>query len=204
MKCANCGKEFGSGSNCQNCGIDRVAGLANYSGYNSPEGSNSYDFSSYGEQSSSKTTVCFACSEIIPLGSTFCPVCGKKLLVTCPNCGHEYSSQYPVCSKCGTNRELYLKGQERNKIKIHIERAKHDAQRRTKIARLLGFVLIIIGLVLVSAALNNDMFGLGILLTLPFFGGGIFFMVGAYIGDPYEKEIEQQLNHQDEKDEADS
>ena len=43
MKCANCGKEFGSGTNCQNCGIDRVSGLANYSGYNSPHGSNSYN-----------------------------------------------------------------------------------------------------------------------------------------------------------------
>lgn len=107
MKCANCGKEFGSGTNCQNCGIDRVSGLANYSGYNSPHGSNSYNPSSFGGQTSSKTTVCYACSEIIPLGSTFCPVCGKKLLVTCPNCGHEYSSQYPVCSKCGTNRKEY-------------------------------------------------------------------------------------------------
>ena len=109
MRCANCGKEFGSGKNCQNCGIDRVTGLANYSGYNSSHGSNSYDSSSYGGHTSPNTTVCYACSEIIPLGATFCPVCGKKLLVTCPNCGHEYSSQYPVCSKCGTNRKEYNK-----------------------------------------------------------------------------------------------
>ena len=33
MKCAACGKEFGDGGNCQNCGVDRVTGLANYSGY---------------------------------------------------------------------------------------------------------------------------------------------------------------------------
>lgn len=46
MKCSNCGKEFGSGTNCQNCGIDRVTGLANYSGYDSHAGSNSYDSSS--------------------------------------------------------------------------------------------------------------------------------------------------------------
>ncbi len=109
MKCANCGKEFGSGTNCQNCGIDRVAGLANYSGYDSHAGSNGYDSSSYGGQTSPKTTVCYACNEIIPIGATYCPVCGKKLLVTCPKCGHEYSSQYPVCSKCGTNRKEYNK-----------------------------------------------------------------------------------------------
>ena len=121
MKCANCGKEFGNGVNCQNCGIDRVAGLANYSGYDSHAGSN--DSSSYGGQTSPKTTVCYACSEIIPLGSTFCPVCGKKLLVICPNCGHEYSSQYPVCSKCGTNRKEY---EERKR------REEEERQRREK------------------------------------------------------------------------
>ena len=32
MKCAVCGKEFGDGTNCQNCGVDRVIGLGNYSG----------------------------------------------------------------------------------------------------------------------------------------------------------------------------
>ena len=60
---------------------------------------------------------------IIPLGSTYCPVCGKKLLVTCPKCGHEYSSQYPVCSKCGTNREEY---NERKR------REEEERQRREK------------------------------------------------------------------------
>ena len=61
MKCANCGKEFGNGVNCQNCGIDRVAGLANYSGYDGHASSNGYDSSSYGGQNSSNTTVCYAC-----------------------------------------------------------------------------------------------------------------------------------------------
>ena len=117
MKCANCGKEFGSGTHCQNCGIDRVAGLANYSGYDSHAGSNGYDSSSYGGQTSPKTTVCYACNEIIPIGTTYCPVCGKKLLVTCPKCGHEYSSQYPVCSKCGTNREEYIERRRREEEK---------------------------------------------------------------------------------------
>jgi len=90
MRCSKCGKEFGEGVNCQNCGVDRVTGLANYNGYGSSnyQGANtSYYDSSY--NSSPKTTVCYACSEIIPIGATYCPVCGKKLLVTCPKCGHE-------------------------------------------------------------------------------------------------------------------
>ena len=112
MRCANCGKEFGNGTNCQSCGTDRVSGLANYSGYIGQD-DNGYDSSDYGEQSFPRTTVCYACSEIIPVGSTFCPACGKQLLVECPNCGHEYSSQYPVCSKCGTNREKYIERKRR-------------------------------------------------------------------------------------------
>ena len=123
MRCSKCGKEFGSGTNCQNCGIDRVTGLANYSGYDSHAGSN--DSPSYGGQTSPKTTVCYACNEIIPLGATFCPVCGKKLLVTCPKCGHEYSSQYPVCSKCGTNREEY---NERKRIEEEEKKAWQQSQ----------------------------------------------------------------------------
>lgn len=121
MKCSNCGKEFGTGTHCQHCVVDRVTGLANYNGYNNSGDSSAYNSSNYG--GSPKTTVCYACSEIIPLGSTFCPVCGKKLLVTCPNCGHEYSSQYPVCSKCGTNREEY---NERKR------REEEERQRREK------------------------------------------------------------------------
>ena len=121
MKCSNCGNEFGTGTHCQHCGVDRVTGLANYNGYNNSGDSSGYNSSNFG--GSPKTTVCYACSEIIPLGSTFCPVCGKKLLVTCPNCGHEYSSQYPVCSKCGTNRKEY---NERKR------REEEERQRREK------------------------------------------------------------------------
>ena len=130
MKCANCGKEFGNGVNCQNCGIDRVTGLANYSGYDSHAGTNDYDSSGYGGQTSPKTTVCYACNEIIPIGATYCPVCGKKLIVTCPKCGHEYSSQYPVCSKCGTNREQYNKQLEVERQKRIIEEKEKERQRR--------------------------------------------------------------------------
>lgn len=115
MKCSNCGKEFGTGTHCQHCGVDRVTGLANYNGYNNSGDSSGYNSSNYSE--SSKTTVCYACNEIIPIGATYCPVCGKKLLVTCPKCGHEYSSQYPVCSKCGTNREEYIERRRREEEK---------------------------------------------------------------------------------------
>lgn len=121
MKCSNCGREFGEGTHCQHCGVDRVTGLANYNGYNNSGNSSGYNTPNYG--GSPRTTVCYACSEIIPLGATYCPVCGKKLIVTCPNCGYEYSSQYSVCSKCGTNRKEY---EERKR------REEEERQRREK------------------------------------------------------------------------
>ena len=108
MKCANCGKDFGNGVNCQYCGIDRVSGLANYNGYKNPEGGNSYDSSSHGGYTSSpKTTVCYACSEIIPADAEYCPYCRKKLYETCPKCRKTYSSQFENCPKCGTNKVQY-------------------------------------------------------------------------------------------------
>ena len=33
MRCSKCGKEFGTGTHCQHCGVDRVTGLANYNGF---------------------------------------------------------------------------------------------------------------------------------------------------------------------------
>lgn len=64
------------------------------------------------------------------MGATYCPVCGKKLLVTCPNCGYEYSSQYSVCSECGTNRIEYeeRKRREENKSVQEIK-LKEEASR---------------------------------------------------------------------------
>jgi predicted RNA-binding Zn-ribbon protein involved in translation (DUF1610 family) len=186
MKCSNCGKEFGNGVNCQHCGVDRVAGLANYSGYDGHAGSNSYDSSSYGEQTSPKTTVCYACSEIIPLGATFCPVCGKKLLVTCPKCGHEYSSQYPVCSECGTNREEYNERKRREeekrkaweqspKGKAEIEQKRKEQEKKEEKSMVLsqiifwvgGFVLMFLLDSMIDKNLfNYDLLGLNIRLVL--------------------------------------
>lgn len=114
MKCSICGKEFGDGINCQNCGVDRVTGLANYSGHEPSignyhsQGNYSQSNSSYNEDNTSlKTMVCYACGEIIPINSEYCPHCRKKLYETCPKCGATYSSQFNVCNKCGTDRVQY-------------------------------------------------------------------------------------------------
>ena len=56
---------------------------------------------------------CYKCNNVIPGNSTFCPYCQIKLFVECPKCGTKYSSQYPACNNCGTNREEYLRAQRR-------------------------------------------------------------------------------------------
>ena len=128
MKCSSCGKEFGACTHCQHCGVDRVTGLANYSSYDTSDyhGANTSHYnSSY--NSSPKTMVCYACGEIIPINSEYCPYCRKKLYETCPNCGHEYSSQYLNCNQCGTNLKQYLK-EEKEKERKRTERA-NETQR---------------------------------------------------------------------------
>ena len=131
MKCSKCGREFGEGVNCQNCGIDRVTGLGNYSGYNRPAGSPD---SRYGSSNSGgyalNTTVCYACSEIVPSNSVYCPVCGRQLLVECPKCGSTYSSQYKICSKCGTNRDVYYKQKEAEKKRAIKEEQERERKRK--------------------------------------------------------------------------
>lgn len=131
MKCSNCGKEFGNGINCQNCGIDRVSGLANYNGYNNSAGGSNYDSSGYGGQTSPITMVCYACGEIIPANSEYCPICRKKLYETCPKCGNKFSSRYLNCNQCGTNRKEYseLKEKERRE---ELERQKKEQEERVK------------------------------------------------------------------------
>ena len=118
MQCNKCGKEFGEGVICQHCGVDRVTGLAGYHGYETPSGNGSILPSSenangittpsrptYASQVvEEKTMFCYACNEVIPADSDFCPVCGQKLFIVCPNCGSKYSSKFEICNKCGTNR----------------------------------------------------------------------------------------------------
>ena len=127
MNCAVCGKEFGNGANCKNCGTDRVTGLANYRGYVAPASSQTNKFSPVSQKgmdipsiekqpqvSNVGSTVCFACGEIIPADSKFCPYCSRELYVTCPKCGNKYSSQFPACNQCGTNREKFLEEKKEN------------------------------------------------------------------------------------------
>ena len=140
MKCANCGKEFGSGTNCQNCGIDRVTGLANYSGYEGHTRSSNPISLEKTEYAPNKITACYACGEIIPEGSTFCPYCKKTLLTTCKKCGNTYSTQYSVCNKCGTDRyeyykEIQAREKEERKRQLEEARKKHAQEREERYKR---------------------------------------------------------------------
>lgn len=134
MKCANCGMEFGSGTNCKNCGIDRVTGLANYSGYDGHTGNGHNSSSDKMEYVSNRTTACYACGEIIPADAEYCPYCRKKLYEECPKCGKTYSSQFDNCPKCGTNRYEYhkeMQAREKEDRKRQLEEArKKQAQER--------------------------------------------------------------------------
>lgn len=132
MKCAVCGKEFGSGINCQNCGVDRVTGLANYSGYDNHARSNYNRSSNEVEFGSNKTTVCYACNEIIPSDAEYCPYCRKKLYEECPKCGKTYSSQFDNCPKCGTNLKQYLKEEREREFKRTEEAIKFQLEEQYK------------------------------------------------------------------------
>lgn len=126
MKCAVCGKEFGTGNVCQYCGADKFTALGNYEGYNVPTDTftnNGTSFEAYQPKSTveqspmlqAKTMICYACAEIIPADSVYCPQCSQQLFVDCPNCGQRCSTQYPACNACGTNRAEYWE-EERKKI----------------------------------------------------------------------------------------
>lgn len=134
MKCSKCGKEFGGGANCQNCGVDRVTGLANYSGYDNGVGNSNHSSHKKTEFVPNNITACYACGEIIPADSTYCPYCKKKLLTTCKKCGNTYSTQYSVCNKCGTDRyeyyqEMQAKEKEEKRRKLEETRKKHALER---------------------------------------------------------------------------
>ena len=132
MKCVVCGKEFGTGNNCQHCGSDKFTGLGNYCGYNAPfVNENTHDSSVGLERQSliprpqSETVgsmICYACGEVIPSDSKFCPYCSKELFVVCPKCGHKYSSQFPACNQCGTNRNKYYEQERQRQIESEIEK----------------------------------------------------------------------------------
>lgn len=140
MKCAVCGKEFGSGINCQSCGVDKVTGLANYSGYDNSAGNSHLNSSNKMEYVSNRTTVCYSCGEIIPSDAEYCPYCRKKLYEECPKCGKTYSSQFDNCPKCGTNRYEYHKEmqdreKEDRKRQLEETRKKHAQEREEQYKR---------------------------------------------------------------------
>ena len=129
MKCSSCGKEFGDGTTCQYCGVDRVIGGASFSGYQMPSNISTAAHGT-GEPAhvyqSETNTICVYCGEVIPADAKFCPFCAKELYAKCPKCGHTYSSKYPVCPQCGTNREKFqaelIAREEERKRKAEAER----------------------------------------------------------------------------------
>ena len=127
MKCSVCSKEFGTGTHCQHCGVDRVTGLANYSGFDNHSRSTNHHYTDNAGQSSNNITACYSCGEIIPSDAEYCPYCRKKLYEECPKCGKTYSSQFDNCPKCGTNRYEYHKEMQ--------DREKEDRKRQLEEAR---------------------------------------------------------------------
>jgi RNA polymerase subunit RPABC4/transcription elongation factor Spt4 len=136
MKCSVCGKEFGTGNNCQHCGSDKFTGLGNYNGYNAPVGNGKSQIrvkdmdspsTSYMHQTENVGAMaCYACGEIIPSDSKFCPYCSRELFVVCPKCGHKYSSQFPACNQCGTNRNKYYEQLRKEKLESEIARVRKE------------------------------------------------------------------------------
>lgn len=62
MKCSKCGKEFGNGSTCMNCGADRVSALGEFEGFGR-EGIKSSRPTHTGnvQQTSSGYVICYHC-----------------------------------------------------------------------------------------------------------------------------------------------
>lgn len=125
MKCNKCGQEFGKGETCQNCGADKVSALGKFTGYTTPKPRSIKKAIATPSPSTSisspqvepvSSQVCWKCGEIIPLGN-FCPACGKELFRICPNCKTKYSSQYHICSNCGTDHRKYEKEQELERVR---------------------------------------------------------------------------------------
>ena len=135
MKCAICGKEFGVGDICQNCGADKFTALGNYNGYKAPaNGANNSTGNILPPNAIAReSTICYACGEIIPANSKFCPFCSQSLWVQCPKCRNTYSSQYPACSECGTNRNEYIEMQQR--LAEEEKRIQEEEERKQEMER---------------------------------------------------------------------
>ena len=144
MKCAKCGHDFGHGETCAHCGAERIVGLANYNGYaapasgSAPAAANDYADLAPAPQPhavAAGSMVCYACSEIIPSNSKFCPCCGQELWTACPQCHHVYSLQYTRCNQCGTSLQEYREAEELKRLAekaiadLEEERQKEEQRR---------------------------------------------------------------------------
>lgn len=76
---------------------------------------------------------CYKCNQVIPANSAFCPWCQTELFVTCPKCGNKYSSQYPSCNQCGTNRENYIIEQQKEKARMLEEESQREIIRQKEL-----------------------------------------------------------------------
>lgn len=83
--------------------------------------------SSFQPASQPQMMFCYKCNNVIPANSKFCPCCNIELYTTCPKCGQKYSSQYPICNQCGTNRQEYLQLQRMEQDKIEARKRREMA-----------------------------------------------------------------------------
>lgn len=81
-------------------------------------------------QSQPQMMFCYNCNQVIPANSAFCPWCQTELFTLCPKCGNKYSSQYPSCNQCGTNKKEYLLAQSLIAIQKKKEQEKKREQER--------------------------------------------------------------------------
>ena len=90
---------------------------------------------SFGQSAQAQMMFCYKCNQVIPANSAFCPWCQTELFVTCPKCGHKYSSQYPACNQCGTDQKLYTLEQKRRKAakQARKEKKRSEEEERYKI-----------------------------------------------------------------------
>ena len=86
----------------------------------------------FGQSAQPQMMFCYKCNQVIPTNSSFCPWCQTELFVTCPKCGSKYSSQYPSCNQCGTNRESYIIEQQKQEAS-RIEEERRSKERELKI-----------------------------------------------------------------------
>ena len=87
----------------------------------------------HGQPAQPQMMFCYKCNQVIPANSAFCPWCQTELFVTCPKCGNKYSSQYPSCNQCGTNRENYIIEQQKEKARMLEEERQREIIRQKEL-----------------------------------------------------------------------